>query len=94
MHDITVRVFEHLDITSAMDVYVSIKYTERILREPVLNKYQLVLEEYKESEKVLSEYQWSLRFTKGFSMEQLCTWANVCAIYGSGDPISGSDWYN
>ena len=48
--DLTVGVFEHLEITSIMDLYLRIKYTEHILRGPELKKYQLVLVECQESE--------------------------------------------
>ena len=44
MSNLTVGVFGHLDITSISDVDQSIKYTERILKVPALNKYPQVLE--------------------------------------------------
>ena len=47
MRDLTVWVFEHLDIKYVMDIYLRIKYTECILRVPELNKYLQVLAEFK-----------------------------------------------
>ena len=89
MRDLTVGLFEHLDIMSVMDLDPRIKYIEYILIVSVLNKYLQVLEECKESTKGLSGDQWSLGLAKVISMEQLCTWAKVGSINGSGDPISG-----
>ena len=45
MHNITVRVFKHIEIISEIDVDKMIKYTEHILRGAVLNKYRKVLTE-------------------------------------------------
>ena len=47
-----------------MDIYVRIKYTERIMRGPELIKYQQFLAECKESEKGIAGYQWSLELEK------------------------------
>ena len=43
MHDLTVRLFEHLEITPNMDVYERIKYTHHILIVTEVNKYKHVL---------------------------------------------------
>ena len=51
-----------------MDLYVSIKYMERILRGPGLNKYLQVLADCKDSAKGLAGYQWSLGLAEGVSM--------------------------
>ena len=40
MRDLTVGVFEHLDITSPMDVETNLAYMQRILRGDVLKKYR------------------------------------------------------
>ena len=45
MHNITFGVSKHLETISLMGVDKRIKYTERILRGPVLNKYRQVLAE-------------------------------------------------
>ena len=39
MRDPTIGMFDRLDITSKTDVYLSIKYTERILSLTAPNKY-------------------------------------------------------
>ena len=51
MQNLRVGVFEHIEITSAMDIYLRIKYMERILRARVLNKCIQVLLECKYLEK-------------------------------------------
>ena len=89
MRDLTFGVFEYLKITSVMDVDVSIKYMDRILRLPALNKYQQVLVECKQFLKALYGYQCSLWLAKGVSMEQFQAWENVDTIDRSGGPISG-----
>ena len=43
MRDLTVRVSEHLEITSPMDVDKCINFMQQILRRPVLNRYKTVL---------------------------------------------------
>ena len=85
MRDLTIGVFEHLEIISAMDVYKSIKYTQRILRVMARKKYKRVLEGLKESEKGIAEYQWALRSTKDVNMEQLLNWAKIYALDGLRD---------
>ena len=39
MQNLTVGVFEHLEITYIFDIDLRIKYTERILRGPALKKF-------------------------------------------------------
>ena len=43
MHDLTIGVFENLDITSPMDVDKRLAYKQLILRGATLKKYQKVL---------------------------------------------------
>ena len=64
-----------------MDLYVRIKYMERILRGPGLNKYLQVLADCKDSAKVLAGYQWSLGATNYVTMEQFWTWVKSDSIY-------------
>ena len=40
MHDLTVRVFEHLDITFTMDVDQRVAYTHHIFKGAALKKYR------------------------------------------------------
>ena len=64
MCDITVGVFEHIDITPKIDLDIRIKYTEHILRGPALKKFRQVLLKCKDPAKGLSGYQWSLALEK------------------------------
>ena len=41
--DQTVGVFEHIEIASVIDIYLRIKYTEKILIGPELNQFRKVL---------------------------------------------------
>ena len=70
MHNLTVGLFENLEITSVMNVDVRVKYTELILRVPALNKYIQVLAEFKYLVKGLVGYQCTLGSEKGFTMKQ------------------------
>ena len=44
IRDLNVGVFEHLEITSPMDIYQRIAYIQRIMRGAALKKYKAVLE--------------------------------------------------
>ena len=68
---ITVGVSKYLEIMSKLDLDISIKYTERILRGPELNKFRQVLLECKESAKGLVGDQWNLGSSNSVTMEQL-----------------------
>ena len=84
IRNLTVGVFEHIEITSIMDVDRSIKYTYSIMGVPALNIYQQFLAECKDSSMGLPGYQWCIRLEKVVSMEQFWTWAKVNNIDGSG----------
>ena len=43
MHDLTVGIFEHLNIMAKTDVDQRVKYTEHILTGPNLKKYHAIL---------------------------------------------------
>ena len=43
MHDLTVGIFEHLNIMAKTDVDQRVKYTEHILTGPTLKKYHAIL---------------------------------------------------
>ena len=60
MRNLTIRVFEHIEITYVMDVDLSIKHTERILRGTSLKKYQHILAGCKALAKGIYGGQWSL----------------------------------
>ena len=51
MRNVTVKVFEHLKITSPMDVEKRIAYTQRILRGTALKKYRDVMVTCRQLEK-------------------------------------------
>ena len=68
MHDLTSRVFEHLEITSPMDFYQRVDYTQHLLRGLALKKYKAVLTECKESAKALAGYHWTLGKTMDVTM--------------------------
>ena len=74
MRDLTSKMFEHLEITSPLDVDQSINYKQRLLRESALNKYKVVLTKCKELAKDISGYQWTLIEAKDITIERLCTW--------------------
>ena len=59
MRDITIGVFEHLNITSPMDVDKRLAYTQRILRGATLKKYQEVLVTCRQSAKELTGDEWT-----------------------------------
>ena len=73
MRDLTSKMFEHLEITSPLDVDQSINYKQRLLRESALNKYKVVLTKCKELAKDISGYQWTLIEAKDITIERLCT---------------------
>ena len=88
MHDLTVGVLGHQDITSKLDLDLRIKYTERILIRPELKKFWQVLLECKYPAKKLAGYQWSLGSTNIFTIEQLWTWTRLDRREGTGQPTS------
>ena len=77
MHDLTRGVFEHLEITSPIDVDKKVKYTQRLLRGLALNKYKTVLAQCKETAKVIAGDQWTLGEAKYVTMDQLWTWEKL-----------------
>ena len=56
MCGLNVEVFAHLETNSLIDVDKIINSTQGILRGPALNKYKMVLAEFKESKKGISGY--------------------------------------
>ena len=70
MRNLTVRVFEHLEITPHSNVYQSIAYLQHILRGSAPKKHKTVLAECKESTNGLYGDQWMFGPTKYVTMEQ------------------------
>ena len=85
MREITSRVFDHLDITSPMDVYQRVVYTKRTLRGDALKKYKVVLVECKKLEHDLVGDSWDLGNLKELSTDNFWTWANKYGIGYDGD---------
>ena len=72
-----------------MDVDKRIKYTERILRGGIAQKYRQVLPECKNLEKGLSRYQWTLISKENVTMEQLWNWSKLDNIERVVDIFTG-----
>ena len=68
MSNLTVRVFEHLETTSNLDIDKRINYKQIILRGTPLKKYKQVLAGYKDLEKGISGDQWNLGATKDVTL--------------------------
>ena len=69
MRDLTSGVFEHLEITSTMDVDQRLSYTHRILRGSAIKKYKTVLVECKQLQNDLTGYKWDLGDMKELSKD-------------------------
>ena len=67
MRDITARVFDHLEITSHMDVDKRLAYTQRIIRGFTLTKYREVLVTCRHSAKNIAGDMWTLVKLTGLS---------------------------
>ena len=87
----TVGVFEHLDITSPMDVDQRVAYTQRILRGAALKNYREVLVECKHSEKDIAGDKWDLGELKGLSTVDLWAWSKKDSIGYDGHTYLGID---
>ena len=77
MRDLTVGVFERINITSPMDVEKRIAYTQHILRGSVLKKYREVLVTCRQSAKELAGDEWTFGKLTGLSTEDFWTWAKT-----------------
>ena len=77
MCNITVGVFENLDITITIDVYQRVAYTQRILKGSALKKYREFLVACRQSAKELAGYEWKLGELAGLSTEYLWTWTKT-----------------
>ena len=85
MRDLTSGVFEHLDITSPIDVYQRVAYRQIILRGAALKNYKAVWVECKQSSKYISGDNWDLGAMKEISTEDFCTWSKKDVIRYDGD---------
>ena len=69
MCDLTSGVFEHLDITSTMDVDQMVAYTQRIIIGAALKTYKAVLIECNHSVKDLAGDTWDLSALRNYSQK-------------------------
>ena len=70
MRNLTVGVFEHLSITSSLDVYVRMKYIEIILKVSALRKFKHVMVFLKEKGKEEGGNNWTMVEPNYVSMEE------------------------
>ena len=94
MCDITVGLFGHIENISILDLYLRIKYTERILRNSDPNKYRQVLFLCNNTYRGLYGNQWTLRAANNVTMEKLWYRDKVDRRDADRDPIRGVDWCN
>ena len=95
MHDLTIGVFENLDITSPMDVDKRLAYKQLILRGATLKKYQKVLVKWKQLAKELAGDYWTLGELDRLSAENFWTWANTDTIgYYGHDYLARDKWFD
>ena len=77
MHDLIIGVFEHLEITSPMNMDKRLSYKKRILRGATLKKHREVLVTCRKSAKDLAGYEWPPGKMTGLSAEDFWTWENT-----------------
>ena len=85
MRNLTRILFEHLDITSPMELYQIVAYTYRTLRRRALKKYKVVLLECKQLAKDCAGDKWTLGYFKALYTENFWTWYNIDGIAYDGD---------
>ena len=91
MRDLTVGVFDHLEITYPMDVDKRLAYTQRILRGSALKRYREVLVAYRQSEKELTGYEWNLGNLAGLYVEAFRNWSKTNTTGYDGYPFFAWD---
>ena len=89
MDNLTSGVFGHLDITSTMDVYQRLAYTQIILRGSALKKYKAVLLECKQLVKYIAVDKWTLGEMKGLSTNDFWAWEKSDGLDYYGDAYLG-----
>ena len=92
--DITLGMFEHLNIIAKNDVDKKVKYIEYIITGPALNNYREILLVCKDMSKRYSGDQCMLRDTKNVSMDSLWAWSKVVVTNNDRDPVSRADHCN
>ena len=66
--------FEHLDITSPMDVYQRVAYTKRIPKGAVIQNYREVMVKSRKLAKELTGDEWNLGELAGLSVDNFWDW--------------------
>ena len=91
MCNLTVNVFEHLDITYPMDVNKRIAYIQSILRETAIKKYQEVMVTCTQLLKELAGDECTLRDMTALTAEYFWTWAKMDTTGYVGHPYLSID---
>ena len=91
MRNIMVVVFEHMEITANIDLDLIIKFTERVLKVQVMNKYIVNMLVCNEMSREYSRGQWTLVVAIYVSMWNLCTWSKQDRLDSRSDPIKRED---
>ena len=79
---------------SKIDLDLTIKYTEKILRNLALKKFWQVLLACKETARGLAGNQWTPRSAKNVTKKQLWDWAKVDSVDSDDDPFTGAERCN
>ena len=77
MSNLTVGNFDHLEITSPIDMDKRLAYKQRIIRGSALKKYRELLVTCRQSAKELAGDEWTLGKITGLSAKDFSTWAKT-----------------
>ena len=91
MRELTVGVFEHLEITSPMDADKRLFYMQRILRGDALQKHREVLLTCRQSAKELAGDEWTWGDMTGIAAEAFWTWSKTDTTGYDGHPYLSID---
>ena len=91
MRDLTVGIFEQLEIILTTDADKRIAYTQRIFRGSALKKYREVLVTCKQLAKELLGDEWTLGDMSGLSTEDFWTWKKADTTGYDGHPYLAID---
>ena len=91
MCNLTVGVFDNLEIILPTDVDTRLAYTQRIFRGAALKKNREVLVTCKKSAKELAGDEWTLGDINGISTEDFWNWAKTDTIGYDGKPYLAID---
>ena len=91
MRDLTIRVFDHIEIISPTDVDKRLAYTQRILKGLALKKYREVLVTCNQSAKAPGGDEWTSGDMSRVSTEDFWTWEKTDTIGYDGHPYLAID---